>query len=205
MKKKFMIVAAAAAIFGLLTFTGCETTDPDNGDKTEQTGENGNEGGSGSDENDGPGEDGGEQGGEEQGGGETVAPDFPLDRQWVAEPEPNETEEMLGITWTKRLFDISSGNTVKLGQMNSYYAITLPLSNPDFNKDTDFVSVDEIVGIAVSGTSGTAGTISGTSDKFEDVTTIEYSNLTENSVTITYDGSVYECTAAETVMKFIEM
>ena len=134
-------------------------------------------------------------------GGEPVAPDFPLDRQWVAEPEPNETEEMLGITWTKRLFDISSGNTVKLGQMNSLYAIRLPLSNPD----TDFVSVDEIVGIAVSGTSGTAGTISGTSDKFEESVTIEYSNLTENSVTITYDGSVYECTAAETVMKFIEM
>ena len=37
MKKNLMFMAAAAACFGLLTMTGCEETNPDNGDGTEQT------------------------------------------------------------------------------------------------------------------------------------------------------------------------
>ena len=128
-----MIVAAAAAIFGLLTFSGCETTDPDNGDKTEQTGENGNGDGSGSDENDGSGEDSGEQ-----------------------------------------------------------------VMDPSVDPDTDFNLIYNLENITITPSSGTEGTITGADSKHDgEAMTIEYSNLTENSITITYMESTYNCSVTE--------
>ena len=113
----------------------------------------------------------------------------------------------LGITWTRRLFDISvnTENTMILGQMNSYYYITLRPQNPGLNKDTDFIKTVTISDITVTATSGTAGTITGTSEIFEEEVTISYSNLTENSVTIVYEGTSYECKAADTKMNILEL
>ena len=70
MKKHFMILAAAAACFGLLTMTGCEETNPDNGDGTEQT--DGNE--------DGNGENEGDEGDEQE-----PAAELSIEKQWVAD------------------------------------------------------------------------------------------------------------------------
>lgn len=181
MKKNLMIFAAAAAVFSMLTFSGCESADPDSGNGTEQNGENEV--------------------------GETFTPDFPLEKQWVAEPEPNETEESLGCTWVRKLFDISveTDNTLTLAQMNSYLLITSRPHNPDLNKDTDFFRAENITDITITATSGTAGTITGTSEIFEEEVTISYSNLTENSVTIVYEGTSYECTAADTKMNILEL
>lgn len=112
----------------------------------------------------------------------------------------------LGITWTRRLFDISvnTENTMILGQMNSRYYISLRPYNPDLNKDTDFIEAVTISDITVTATSGTAGTITGYSEKYEEEMSVSYSNLTENSVTIVYEGTTYECTAADTEMNILE-
>ena len=118
MKKHFMILAAAAACFGLLTMTGCEETNPDNGDGTEQT--DGNEDGNGENE-------GGE--GEEQ----EPAAELSIEKQWVAETEQEGTI-------VKQCFDIGVGveGGLLIGQYNDLYASMLPEGNSTFSLSTAF-------------------------------------------------------------------
>ena len=106
MKKHFMILAAAAACFGLLTMTGCEETNPDNGDGTEQT--DGNE--------DGNGENEGDEGDEQE-----PAAELSIEKQWVAETEQEGTI-------VKQCFDIGVGveGGLLIGQYNDLYASMLP-------------------------------------------------------------------------------
>ena len=173
-----MILAAAAACFGLLTMTGCEETNPDNGDGTEQT--DGNE--------DGNGENEGDEG------------DESIEKQWVAETEQ---EGMI----VKQCFDIGVGveGGLLIGQYNDLYASMLPEgADPEKSYIAMIYSADEIV--SITETNGTSGTVAYKTDTDGDGTaetdmSLSYSNLTETSVTINYTDvygitTTLDCTVA---------
>ena len=171
MKKHFMILAAAAACFGLLTMTGCEETNPDNGDGTEQT--DGNEDGNGENE-------GGE--GEEQ----EPAAELSIEKQWIAETEQEGTI-------VKQCFDIGVGveGGLLIGQYNDLYASMLPEgADPEKSYISMAYSADEVVSITPD-TDKTSGTIIYKTDAdmdgiAETEGSIKYADLTEDTVTITY-------------------
>ena len=189
-----MILAAAAACFGLLTMTGCEETNPDNGDGTEQT--DGNE--------DGNGENEGDEGDEQE-----PAAELSIEKQWVAETEQ---EGMI----VKQCFDIGVGveggllivgveGGLLIGQYNDLYASMLPEgADPEKSYIAMIYSADEIV--SITETNGTSGTVAYKTDTDGDGTaetdmSLSYSNLNETSVTINYTDvygitTTLDCTVA---------
>lgn len=165
MKKHFMIIAAVAAGFGLMSMTGCEKKSAE----------------------------------------EPV--NLSIEKQWIANVTPSEEEAGMGIEWNRYIFDINvtAENTVKIGNLNSVYAEMLPSMFEGFNADTDFMPQYDLTDMTVTKTTETSGTITGTSNLTGAEETIEYSELTENSVVITFSGQTLNCTAADKTMNFIDL
>lgn len=194
MKKHFMILAAAAACFGLLTMTGCEETNPDNGDGTEQT--DGNE--------DGNGENEGDEGDEQE-----PAAELSIEKQWVADL----SEAQDGST--RKCFDLADEGKIIIGDwvpgMEAYmeqFGIT------EYDPATCFLAMvagPETI-VSITPADETSGTIVYSSDTDMDGVgdaefSLSYSNLTETSVSITmadiYSGeeATYNCVAATEPVK----
>lgn len=186
MKKHFMILAAAAACFGLLTMTGCEETNPDNGDGTEQT--DGNE--------DGNGENEGDEGDEQE-----PAAELSIEKVWISED-----------------------NSVCL-DINCKHEGIVAIGLSGLDSDAN-IFVDMGMGYTINGKTEsedkTSGTIQIIQDIYGDGSTVyndslTYSDLTEDSVTITVSLSdpmtgtpnetEYKCTLAPesaTVFTYME-
>ena len=161
MKKNLIILAAAAACFGLIAMTGCEETSTENQDNTEQT--------------DGEGSDTEGEGTEQQ--------TYSIEKQWV-------TESTEGGVTVKQCIDINYGvEGLLVGVYNEGYASMLPEgADPDKSYIAMAYSADKIV--SITETNKTSGTIVYATDITGDGTltefTMTYSNLTENSVDIVY-------------------
>lgn len=116
-----------------------------------------------------------------------------LQKQWIV----TAYDESMGgdVDW---LFDCttSEGKLIRQAMMNEMYAAMLPdMGFPDFNADTDFYPMDDITPNKISENGTSSGTIIATSAMSSSIIVIEYSNLTETSVSLTFDGVKYDCTA----------
>lgn len=156
MKNKFfMLAAATAACFSLVSLTSCEK---DNGN------ENGNEPGN---------------------GGESAV--ISIEKQWIG----SIIQEGLEV---KQCFDINYGveGGVLIGQYNEGYASMLPDgADPDKSYIAMVMGPDEFVSDTPDADK-TSGTVTYKTDMDMDGTAetevkLEYANLTENSVDITYN------------------
>lgn len=156
MKNKFfMLAAATAACFSLVSLTSCEK---DNGN------ENGNEPGT---------------------GGESAV--ISIEKQWIG----SITQEGLEV---KQCFDINYGveGGVLIGQYNEGYASMLPEgADPDKSYIAMVMGPDKFVSDTPNADKN-SGTVTYKTDMDMDGTaetevTLEYANLTENSVDITYN------------------
>lgn len=161
MKNKFfMLAAATAACFSLVSLTSCEK---DNGN------ENGNEPGT---------------------GGESAV--ISIEKQWIGSITME--DPISGEIEVKQCFDINYGveGGVLIGQYNEGYASMLPEgADPDKSYIAMVMGPDEFVSDTPNADK-TSGTVTYKTDMDMDGTaetevTLEYANLTENSVDITYN------------------
>lgn len=115
-----------------------------------------------------------------------------LQKQWtvtVSDAEVGDTDYLFDFT-------ASEGKLIRLGMMNEMYAQMLPgLGLSDFNAETDFIASGDITPNRITENGTAAGTIVATDGGNDRLTIIEYSNLTETSVTLTIDEVPYNCTA----------
>lgn len=149
----FMLAAATAACFSLVSLTSCEK---DNGN------ENGNEPGN---------------------GGESAV--ISIEKQWIG----SITQEGLEV---KQCFDINYGveGGVLIGQYTEGYASMLPDgADPDKSYIAMVMGPDEFVSDTPDAdkTSGTVTYKTDMDGTAETEVKLEYANLTENSVDITYN------------------
>ena len=121
--------------------------------------------------------------------------------------EPDSEEAGAGFGITTHLFDINvtAEETLTIGDMNDMYAEQVPSYGiEDFNRETDFLIMDQIKDIKITRTSETSGIITGMMASTGTIgTIIEYRDLTSDSVTLTYNYSTYGCKAATTKMRIL--
>lgn len=154
-----MLAAATAACFSLVSLTSCEK---DNGN------ENGNEPGT---------------------GGESAV--ISIEKQWIGSITMDDPSGSIEV---KQCFDINYGveGGVLIGQYNEGYASMLPEgADPDKSYIAMVMGPDEFVSDTPDADK-TSGTVTYKTDMDTDGTaetevTLEYANLTENSVDITYN------------------
>lgn len=160
MKNKFfMFAAATAACFSLVSLTSCEK-------------DNGNENGTGT------------------GAGEE--PVISIEKQWIGSITME--DPISGEIEVKQCFDINYGveGGVLIGQYNEGYASQLPEgADPDKSYIAMVMGPDKFVSDTPNADK-TSGTVTYKTDMDMDGTaetevTLEYANLTENSVDITYN------------------